>query len=179
MKKYHVILMLASIMLLASCDSKKNEYDPYKISGGKAKEEVSKSAFEIDYKEYGFNLKTIHVTLNGAVGYDAVFDTGCSGVSLSSLELLALMKQRTILETDKMPPVYTETADGTQQAKEVYNLREVTVMDKNGKPHTLRDIHATIEPNIQATLLIGGSVIDNLAKKSYTVDLKKKVIRFE
>ena len=70
-------------------------------------------------------------------------------------------------------------ADGTVIKNDVYNIREITITDKNGQSHTLRDIKATVVDNPGAEILIGSSVIDNLAKKSYTVDLEKKVIRFQ
>lgn len=167
------------MLLLASCNSKKNEYDPYKISGGKAKKEVSMTAFELDFKKTEANLKTIHINLNGSNSYDAIFDTGCSMVLISQLECVDLLKQGTLKESDETTPIKAGIADGTANYMKAYNLREVTVIDKNGKPHTLRDIVAAVAPNIEASILIGSSVIDNLAQKSYTVDLKKNVIRFE
>lgn len=173
------LLFVAATVLLSSCNSKKDEYDPYKISGGKSKKEVSKTAFEIDFKKTASNLKTIHINLNGNNSYDAIFDTGCSGLSISVQEALDMVKQGTLNASDELSPVAVEIADGSKSIRRVFNLREVTVMDKNGQPHTLRDIAATLEPNQSAEILIGSSIIDNLAKKSYTVDLKKKVIRFE
>lgn len=167
------------MLLLASCNSKRNEYDPYKIGGGKAKKEVSKTAFELDFKKTEANLKTIHINLNGSNSYDAIFDTGCSMVLISQLECVDLLKQGTLKESDETTPIKAGIADGTASYMKAYNLREVTVIDKNGKPHTLRDIVAAVAPNIEASILIGSSVIDNLAQKSYTVDLKKNVIRFE
>lgn len=179
MKAKQIIFVMATMLLLASCNSKKSEYDPYKISGGKGKQEISKTAFEIDFKQTESSLKTIHINLNGSNSYDAIFDTGCSGVSISVIEAMDMIKQGTLHQSDEGTPISVQIADGSTAQKRVFNLREVTVMDKNGKPHTLRDIAATLEPNMEAAILIGSSVIDNLAKKSYTVDLKKKVIRFE
>ena len=177
MKKLPILLV--AILVLTSCNSKKSEYDPYAISGGKAKREVSKSAFEIGFKQLENNLKTIHINLNGNNSYDAIFDTGCSTLLISYQEAIDMLKQQTLRAEDELPPVETEIADGSKAMKRVFNLREVTVVDKNGQPHTLRDIAAVLEPNLEADILVGSSVIDNLAKKSYTVDLKKKVIRFE
>lgn len=179
MKKYVFMTLTVFGLMLSSCNSKKSEYDPYKIGGGKAKKEISKSAFEIDFKQTETNLKTIHINLNGNNSYDAIFDTGCSGVSISVIEAMDMIKQGTLNQDDEGTPISVQIADGTVTQKQVFNLREVTLMDKNGTPHTLRDIAATLEPNMEAAILIGSSVIDNFAKKSYTVDLKKKVIRFE
>ncbi len=179
MKNRIFSLLLSALVLLASCDSKKNGYDPYSISGGKGKAEVSKASFEVPFKKIESNLKTIHINLNGKNSYDAIFDTGCSGVSISALEAVDLQKSGTLAEKDHTNDAVITMADGSQLVQPVYNLREITVVDKNGQEHTLRDIEASIVENLGAPILIGSSVIDNLARNSYTVDLKKRVIRFE
>lgn len=51
-------------------------------------------------------------------------------------------------------------------------------MDVNGKAHTLNDIPATVTNNPGAPVLVGNIVIDQLAKKSYTIDLSRRVIVF-
>lgn len=174
------LLATAAIVLLSSCNSKKSEYDPYKITGSKNKKEVSKTAFEVDFKRTASNLKTIHINLNGNNSYDAIFDTGCSGVLISVQEANDMIKQGTLVPMrDEENPVAATIADGSVSLNRVFKLQEVTVMDKNGQPHTLRDISAMMASDISAEILIGSSVIDNLAKKSYTVDLKRNVIRFE
>lgn len=167
-----------AIALLVSCGQKKDEYDPYKITSTK-KEVKKSSSFEVDFKKTTANLKTIHVKLNGANGYDALFDTGCSGMLISRLEYIDMAKSGTIVQSDYLYDSKSTIADGTEIVNPVYNIREVTLTDKEGKPHTLRDIKATVVENIAAEILIGSAIIDNLAKNSYTVDLNKKVIRFQ
>lgn len=179
MRAKQLSILLVAVMSLIACNSKKSEYDPYAISGGKAKQEVSKTSFEISYKQTESNIKTIHINLNGNNSYDAIFDTGCSTLLISLQEAMDMLKQGTLSLSDELSPITVQIADGSIAQKRVFNLREVTVMDKNGKPHTLRDIAATLEPNMEADILVGSAIIDNLAKKSYTVDLKKKVIRFD
>lgn len=61
MKK--VIYLLVAVLMFSACNSKKNEYDPYKING-KEKKADSKSSFEVSFKKTDTNLKTIHVKLN-------------------------------------------------------------------------------------------------------------------
>lgn len=163
--------------MLSACNSKKNEYDPYKINGTEKKVD-SKSFFEVSFKKTDANLKTIHVKLNNN-GYDALFDTGCSGMLISSLELMELIKTNTISKSDYVGDAISTIADGSQIKNPMYKIKKVTVVDNNGKEHVLTDIQATVVDNIGADILVGSSVIDNLAKKSYTVDLSKKVIRFE
>ncbi len=179
MNKYKYIAIACACLLIISCKSKKNEYDPYELTDIPDKEEISKSAFEIDFKKTGNNLKTIHVKFNDSNGHDALFDTGCSGLLISKLEFVELIKSKTITEDDYRGDSYGSIADGSVIKNPKYNIREISVTDKNGKVHALHDIEAVIVDNIEADILIGGSVIDNLAKNSYTVDLKNKVIRFQ
>ncbi len=177
MKK--LIIFISAIVLLSSCGSNENKYDPYALTDVSDTTIVSSNSFEIRFKKTPSNTKTIHVKLNDVNAYDALFDTGCSGMVISSLELINLVKSNTLTENDYEGVVTSTIADGSQIENPVYNIKEVTVVDLNGKEHTLRDIKATVIENPGADILIGSSVIDNLAKKSYTVDLNKKLIRFQ
>lgn len=179
MKTYKYLSIISVFFLIAACDSKKNEYDPYALEDTKKKKEVKTTAFEVDFKNTDYNTKTIHVKLNDANGYDALFDTGCSSMLISSLEFAELLKSRTITENDSMGVSEVAIADGKKIKRPMYKIREVKVVDKQGQSHSVRDIIATVVDNPGADVLIGSAVIDNLAKKSYTIDLKKKVVRFE
>lgn len=179
MKKYKFLSFLTILFVFVSCDSKKNEYDPYALSDNSTKKQVETTAFEIDFKKTDTNLKTVHVKLNDANGYDALFDTGCSSMLISSLELVELIKSGTITKNDYVGDAPISIADGTQSKHPMYKIREVKIIDKKGKPHSVRDVIATVIDNPGADVLIGSAVIDNLAKKSYTIDFKKKVVRFE
>lgn len=173
------IILLFLTLFVMSCGSKKDEYDPYAIKQDKSTEVPSSSSFEVKYTVTPEKLKTIHMKINNANGYDVLFDTGCSGMLISQLELIDLIKSGTISDDDyrRIEPV--TIADGSMIKQPVYNIREISVTDTKGQSHTLNDIEATVVNNIGANILIGTSVIDNLAKKSYTVDLQKKIIRFD
>lgn len=179
MKSYKILIILSAIVLMSSCEKKANEYDPYSIEGKAPKKKTNSGAFEVDFKKTDANVKTVHVKLNNANGYDAIFDTGCSGMLISSLEMINLIKSRTISENDFLGYATSTIADGSTKYYKKYNIKEVTLTDKQGNQHTVRDVAATVMDNPGADILIGTAVIDNLAKKSYTVDLSKKVIRFD
>ena len=120
------------------------------------------------------------MNLNGKNSYDAIFDTGCSnGVSISTLEALDFDKSGTLDDVEPVGRATSTLADGSERTVVIYNLKSLTITDNNGQPHTLTDVSVTIEENLDADIIIGASVINNLAKNSYTVDLKKQVIRFE
>ena len=171
--------MLPIVILLSSCNSKNDKYDPYALTGNSNADGVIKTFFEIDFKKTDSNLKTIHVKLNDTNGYDAIFDTGCSDMLISSLEVLELIKNGTISDADYVGDAEVSFADGKVIKHPMYNIREVKLVDKKGQSHSLNDVIATVVDNPGAEILIGSSIIDNLAKKSYTVDLRKNVIRFE
>lgn len=178
MKK--IVLLSMVMALCASCGQKgKYSYDPNKIKSDTTKVENTSESFEIDFKSYQNNIKTIHVKLNGTNGYDAIFDTGCSSISISMLEYANLCKAGKIHQSDMKEPITVTTADGKQRNIPVVNIREITVVDKTGKAHTLTNIDASVEENIAAPILVGGEFIDNIAKTSYEIDLSDKVIRFK
>lgn len=178
MKK--IVLLSMAISLCASCGQKgKYSYDPNKIKSDTTIVKNTSESFEIDFKSYQNNLKTIHVKLNGTNGYDAIFDTGCSSISISEQEFMDLLKAGTIYQSDIKEPITVMTADGKQRKIPVVNLREITVVDKTGKAHTLTNIDASVEENIAAPILVGGEFIDNITKTSYEIDLSNNVIRFK
>lgn len=179
MKAYKLLPIISVFFLIAACDSKKFEYNPYDLEDTIKKKQVKTTAFEVDFKKTDYNTKTIHIKLNDANGYDALFDTGCSSMLISSLELAELIKSGTITKNDYMGDSKSIIADGTIIKHPMYKIREIKVVDKKGQSHSVRDIIATVVDNQGADVLIGSAVIDNLAKKSYTIDLEKKVIRFE
>lgn len=176
MKKLLVFLM--SIVFMASC-GQKTMYDPFSVSSTNDSIVTYDESFIIDFKKTESNVKTIHVKLNDAVSYDAIFDTGCSGMLISQLEFVNLMKAGTISNNDYLDKVNSTYADGSTVENIRYNIHEVAVTDKNGQVHVLTDVAVTVVNNIEATILVGTAVIDNLATHSYTVDLENNIIRFQ
>lgn len=178
MKK--IVLLSMAIALCASCGQKgKYTYDPNNIKSDTTKVQKNADAFEIDFKNTASNVKTVHVKLNDANGYDALFDTGCSDLLISQLEYVDMLKSGTISQSDYVGTSKSSIADGSEPENPVVNIRVITFIDKNGKSHSLSNINATVVENPGADILIGNEIIDNLAKHSYEVDLSNKVIRFK
>lgn len=176
--KQFISVVLLSIVLVAC--GQKTTYDPYKVTPqNDSIVSVNGDSFEVDFKNNEYNTKTIHIKLNDVVGKDALFDTGCSGMLISYLEFLDLLKEGAISKDDYMGESISSIADGSTITNVKYNIREVSIIDKNGNSHILRDIAATVVENPGAAILIGTAVIDNLATHSYTVDLENNVIRFQ
>ena len=176
--KNNIIFLCACLLVMTSCEmsSNKTKYDPNEIDGNS--ESVSDYGFEVGYKLTESNIKTIHVKLNGSSGVDAIFDTGCSSMSISKLEYANLLKAEKISDADKVGNIVTTIADGSRISEPAFNLREVSIVDKNGKEHTAIDIIVTVTENPMADVLIGNSVIDQWAKTGFIMDFNKKIIRF-
>jgi hypothetical protein len=133
MKAYKFLPIISVIFLIAACGQKKNEYDPYALGDASNKKQVETTAFEVDFKKTDTNLKTVHVKLNDANGYDALFDTGCSSMLISSLELVELIKSGTITKDDSVGDAPISIADGTQSKHPMYKIREVKIIDSTSK----------------------------------------------
>ena len=66
---------------------------------------------EVPYKEAG-GVKFVHVKVNG-VGWDMIFDTGCSGTLLSLSEARYLAEKGLLLESDILGTAQSQIADGS------------------------------------------------------------------
>ncbi len=176
MPKYTFLLLV--LVALAACNKKPGTYDPYALDGDSIVTEAKTNAFTVTYKRTEDNLKTLHVKLNDTNSFDVIFDTGCSSMSISKLELADLMKSGTFQQSDIIGTQVSVMADGRQIEEPVLNIRSVTLTDTDGREHTLHDIQATVADNLSAPILIGSAVIDNFATRSYTVDTQKKTITF-
>lgn len=135
-------------------------------------------SFTVAFNETQSGVKTIHLKFNEAASFNAIFDTGCSGLLISMQEAMSLVKAGTLSLSDRIGTQQSSIASGEIMENEVFNIHAVTIMDVNGKAHTLNDVPATVANNPGAPVLVGNIVIDQLAKKSYTVDLSRRVIVF-
>lgn len=164
-------------LLLVSC-GQKTKYNPELISSSIDVTNTERG-FDVEYKETISGLKTIHVKFNDAVGFDALFDTGCSGLVISQWEFADLLKAGTISLDDYQGTSDAAIADGSTVTNDCYNIREVSIMDTKGQTHVVYNVTAVVMENPMADVLIGASIIDQLANSSFTVDLDKKIIRFQ
>ncbi len=165
MKK--LILLLLPLCLL-SCGPRTPKKPPIDLSAAKTRNVV-----EVKYDNYA-GVKTIPVKINGIV-LDMIYDTGCSGISLSLTELRYLAKQGKIQESDLLGQTQAMIADGSIVEKGCVLLREVEI----GGPHgvVVRNVEASIHMNEEAPVLLGNAVLDEVA--SVEVDNDNGVIRFK
>ncbi|MBQ7279842.1 MAG: retroviral-like aspartic protease family protein [Bacteroidales bacterium] len=170
MKKYFILLLVASITL-CGCNSKKKKYDPYKKRENTT---AITRGFDIPFSING-NTRVVMVTLNDVLGINALFDTGCSNMLISEMEFTKLLLENTIIETDIGERPAT-IANGETSIYKTVKLK-VTLTDNNGKKHDA-NVEATVVPNFYAECLVGNGVFSQLSSK-ITLNDQKNVIHFD
>lgn len=171
MKKHTIIsffiVTTISVLSLSSCGNK-NRTPPVDLSKINDAKEV-----RIPFTEKG-GVKVIPVKLNG-LEVDMVYDSGCSGMQLSSLEIASLLKMGKFTEGDVRGAALSQIADGSIVKNIVINIREVEIGGANG--FVLKNVEATMAENPEAPVMIGNSVFDKVA--SVEVDNIRKCIVFK
>lgn len=169
--KTKLILIWCAIMaaIFTSCETKTMK-PPVNLS---ASQVAANAEIAVPYSELG-GVKTIPVKLNG-VTMDMIFDTGCSGVSMSLNELQTLYKNDKISDEDIIGVTYSAIADGSIVQNGLINLSEVQIGGEDGI--VLHNVEASVALNQVAPILLGNGVIDKAA--SVEVDNINKVIRFK
>lgn len=117
-------------------------------------------------------VKFLDVSING-MGVQMIFDTGCSGALISIDEAEYLYKKGRITNDDIKGVTQAQIADGSIVENMVINLKEVIV----GGVVVCPDVEATVSPNTNAPLLLGGEIINRFA--AYSVDNENNVINFK
>ena len=161
---FTIIVLLLSFFSFYSCGNKKQS-PPVDLSKIESSKEV-----RISFTEKG-GVKTIPVKLNG-LEVEMVYDSGCSGIQLSSLEIASLYKNGKISKADVRGAALSQIADGSIVENVVINIREVEIGGANG--FVLKNVEATIAENPEAPIMIGNSVFDKVA--SVEIDNIKKCI---
>lgn len=147
---------------LVSCDSEKKK--PIYVDT----EIVSEDAEDTSYAQSGDEIvvpfrnangvKYIQVKVNG-VGFEMIFDTGCSGALISVAEANYLYQKGKLTQEDFVGTTQSQIADGSVVENMVVNLKEVVINDQILCPNVL----ATVSSNINAPLLLGNEILDRLA----------------
>lgn len=161
MKKLELLLFsLSFAVVFSSCESEKKKpvYVDMDLS---MSEEIlyAQSGDEIVVPFRNENgVKYVPVKVNG-VGFEMIFDTGCSGTLISLAEADYLYKKGLLTRDDILGKTKSQIADGSIVENMVVNLEEVVIDDK------IRcvNVQATVSNNIDAPLLLGNEVLDRLA----------------
>ncbi len=171
MKKY--VLSLSLIMALLSCGGEKRK--PIYVDLEEATEEslYAQSGDEIIVPFRNENgVKYVAVKVNG-VGFEMIFDTGCSGALISVAEANYLYQKGKLAQDDILGTAQSQIADGSVVENMVVNLKEVVINDQILCPN----VRATVSGNINAPLLLGNEILDRLA--TIKIDNENETLNFK
>ena len=143
MKKYISLIIIT--LIICSCGDSK-VYRPSKYPELSSRNNFS---FAIPYQEKNSSI-IVRVRLNGGPQFNGIWDSGCSvPLKISNLEAAALVKEGTLSESDYKAKLPITVANGQTNEYAVYVLKNISFMDENGIEHTLSDVPAVIDDNVQ------------------------------
>lgn len=175
MKK--LLIIIVGMLLLMSCNKQKPT--PRQPIMGKRTElsvQSNSNKVSVPFHRTESGLAEVQVSLNG-VPFNMWWDTGASLTSISALELAKLVKEGKIVEDDYIQTVTATVADGTEVEEDLFLIKELYLKGENDKDLIIYNIYATVSDNLNAPLLIGQNVIQQLPQ--HTFNESKSVIEFE
>ena len=168
MKTIYYFVFIICFLLLCSCSGKRIK--PDLLSIGYSSDNYYGNVVEVPFQDQG-GVRTVQVKINDCTEFPMIFDTGCSEVSISILELATLIKHGYISEEDVIGITQTQIADGSVVEEAVVNLRKLQIGD-----YVCNNVRATISENGAAPLLLGNGALKDV--ESFIVDDEAKVIKF-
>lgn len=174
------ILSLAVIIIIApSCSKKKSHVAFYTSDSSEVFDDEFSSSIvdndniingtvEIPFRREG-GIKYVSTRINGHP-FEMIFDTGCSGVSISASSARYLAELGVLNESDLGGILYAQIADGSLVETQVVNLHELVLADKI----RCNNVEATISNSATAPLLLGNEVLDRAYR--VTIDNSRDVI---
>ena len=130
------------------------------------------NSVRVPYTDHN-GVKTIAVKINGTICTEMIFDSGCSGSTISLKEAKYLASIGKLTEDDYQGTAKASIADGSIIDNMVFNIKSLIIAESLECP----DVKVTVSESASAPLLLGNEVLDRLAK--YTVDNEKKEIIFD
>lgn len=116
-------------------------------------------------------VKYVDVKVNG-VGFEMIFDTGCSGALISAAEANYLYQKGKLTQEDILGISASQIADGSIVENMIVNLKEVVI---NDRIYCL-NVKATVINNNNAPLLLGNEVLDRVA--TIEIDNENQTLNF-
>ena len=117
-------------------------------------------------------VKYIPCLLNGLINIDMIFDSGCSGATISIEEANYLASKGVLTMEDYRGKGYSGIADGSIVENMVFNIKSIVIDNKL----KCTDVEVTVINNHNAPLLLGNDILDRLPR--YTVDNENQEIVF-
>lgn len=168
-----IIIATLFLALLVSCGGEKKKPVYADVTESSEDSSYAQAGDEIVVPfRYENGVKYIPVKVNG-VGFEMIFDTGCSGALISVAEATYLYQKGKLTDSDFLGTAQSVVADGRVVDNMVVNLKEVIIDDKV----VCRDVVATVSGNINAPLLLGNEILDRLA--TITIDNDNQALIFK
>lgn len=152
--------------MLSSCEKKASK-PPYNL------DQPTKTCISIPYEDFE-GVKVIPVKLNG-VTMNMIYDTGCSGLHISLIELQTLAKNGKVSQDDVLGVSYSTIANGSIVQNGLINIKQIEI-GNGDELIKLENVQASVALNQDAPILLGNAVLDELA--SVEVDNVEKTINF-
>lgn len=168
MKQFLIFcITLASIITLASCD---NQKPSQRHNTDTIQRTDSVISMRVSFKrQSSTSTPEVMVKLNG-VPFNMKWDTGAEGTVISKFELASLMKAGKISDYDHKGYMTAVVADGSSSQIPVFNIREFTLTDTEGKEHTIYNVDVAVIDNVGASLLLGQNVMKELPAYHFNDD---------
>lgn len=157
MKKI-VLISMSMLMILCSCENKKI-YHPSQFPKSQTGKHFS---FAIPYTEKDGAL-VVRIRLNNGPQFEGIWDSGCSvPLKISQLEAATLVKNGTLSDSDYRERLPIIVANGQRNEYDVYMLKSISFMDGDGIEHTISNVPAVIDDNVETNIYIGLPVMQEL-----------------
>lgn len=124
----------------------------------------------VPFNEFG-GVRTIQVKINNCSEFPMIFDTGCSGMTLSIAEVYVLAKQGCISADDIEGYGYSTIADGSIVQNMIINLKQIQIGEL-----VCHNVRASVSDNENAPILLGNGVLNQV--ESISTDNLNKTIKF-
>lgn len=134
-------------------------------------DEMNGEIISVPFREEN-GVKYVPVKVNG-LGFEMIFDTGCSMATISIAEAEYLYKKGVLTENDIKGTALSQNADGVISENMTVVLHEVIIGDRI----FCGDVEAIVSNNNNAPLLLGNEILDRAA--AFSVDNQNKVINFK
>lgn len=168
-----IIIIFPLIVIILSCGGEKRRPVYVDIDDTSEDYLYAQSGSDVVVPFRNVNgVKYVSVKVNG-IGFEMIFDTGCSGALISVAEANYLYQKGKLTGDDILGVAQSQIADGSVVENMVVNLQEVIINDQILCPN----VKATVSANIDAPLLLGNEILDRLA--TITIDNEHETLNFK
>ncbi len=164
----NISLIVVLISIVSACDKQRPSarVDVWSEDSDNTEVLISDNVVKVPFTRTPSGLVQLQVSLNG-VPFNMWWDTGASVTCISLMELQKLAKEDKISMDDYMGPALSTIADGSTTENAIFMIKEIYIQGMDNKYLRLKDIPAMVSPNMEAPLLLGQNVIQDLPKYSF------------